>query len=69
MQYQVICVERSSNSAMPVICELNAKVNELLKCGWKVQGGVSISKVVENVSLNNVTIEWSYCASQAMIKE
>lgn len=62
MEYKVVTVKegflRNATS------EITDKVNSLLKQGWRLQGGVSISYHAEGGGYNS-----QYCLAQALVRE
>ena len=59
MEYRVVEAYSDSNDYVTKVIEkLEEKVKELIKLGWKPQGGVYISKLIS-----------SWHAIQAMIRE
>jgi len=62
MKYKVVTIKAGFlSSAMLAITQ---EVNRLLKEGWRLQGGVSISSHAEGGGYND-----QYCLAQALVRE
>ena len=62
MEYKVVTVKDGFLSS--AMLDITQEVNQLLKQGWRLQGGVSISSHVEDGGYND-----QYCLAQSLVRE